>query len=167
MYELFLRPKSYLLSFPRFWTLPNQWFWFLFWSILYGVALTASNSNKLNAHLNVEIYSTSLNHVHVRFAWCHCIEVNIPDNIKKKIDCACFGSNIRTNFGFFPLLYRIVCCPAQGSPEMIGLNLLGNNRSRRISKNNIYTLEGLRCVYGLYGEFIFWVLSSLAAVYKV
>ena len=51
VYELFLRPKSwrgslyiYLLSFPRFWTLSIEWFWFLFWSILNGVTLKTSNT---------------------------------------------------------------------------------------------------------------------------
>ena len=50
VYELFLRPKSwrgslyiYLLSFPRFWTLSIERFWFLFWSILNGVTLKTSN----------------------------------------------------------------------------------------------------------------------------
>ena len=33
----------YLLSFPRFWTLSIQRFWFLFWSILNGVTLKTSN----------------------------------------------------------------------------------------------------------------------------
>ena len=51
VYELFLWPKSwpgslyiYLLSFPRFWTLSVEWFWFLFWSILNGVTLKTSNN---------------------------------------------------------------------------------------------------------------------------
>ena len=34
----------YLLSFPRFWTLSIERFWFLFWSILNGVTLKTSNS---------------------------------------------------------------------------------------------------------------------------
>ena len=33
----------YLLSFPRFWTLSIERFWFLFWSILNGVTLKTSN----------------------------------------------------------------------------------------------------------------------------
>ena len=33
----------YLLSFPRFWTLFVERFWFLFWSILNGVTLKTSN----------------------------------------------------------------------------------------------------------------------------
>ena len=33
----------YLLSFPGFWTLSIERFWFLFWSILYGVTLKTSN----------------------------------------------------------------------------------------------------------------------------
>ena len=50
VYEIFLWPKSwrgslyiYLLSFPRFWTLSIERFWFLFWSILNGVALKTTN----------------------------------------------------------------------------------------------------------------------------
>ena len=50
VYQLFLRPKSwrgslyiYLLSFPRFWALFVEWFWFLFWSILDGVTLKTSS----------------------------------------------------------------------------------------------------------------------------
>ena len=49
-YEIFLWPESwrgslylYLLSFPRFWTLSIERFWFLFWSILNGVTLKTSN----------------------------------------------------------------------------------------------------------------------------
>ena len=34
----------YLLSFPRFWTLSVDWFWFLFWSYLNGVTLKTSNT---------------------------------------------------------------------------------------------------------------------------
>ena len=33
----------YLLSFPKFWTLSIERFWFLFWSILNGVTLKTSN----------------------------------------------------------------------------------------------------------------------------
>ena len=33
----------YLLSFPRFWTLSIERFWFLFWSILNGLPLKTSN----------------------------------------------------------------------------------------------------------------------------
>ena len=50
VYEIFLWPESwrvslhiYLLSFPRFWTLSIEQFWFLFWSILNGVTLKTSN----------------------------------------------------------------------------------------------------------------------------
>ena len=35
----------YLLSFPRFWTLSIELFWFLFWSILNGVTLKTSNKS--------------------------------------------------------------------------------------------------------------------------
>ena len=35
--------EYYLLSFPRFWTLSIERFWFLFWSILNGVILKTSN----------------------------------------------------------------------------------------------------------------------------
>ena len=49
----FLWPESwrgslymYLLSFPRFWTLSIERFWFLFWSILNGVTLKTSNNYK-------------------------------------------------------------------------------------------------------------------------
>ena len=34
----------YVLSFPRFWTLSIERFWFLFWSTLNGVTLKTSNS---------------------------------------------------------------------------------------------------------------------------
>ena len=34
----------YLLSFPKFWTLSVERFWFLFWSILNGVTLKTSNT---------------------------------------------------------------------------------------------------------------------------
>ena len=51
VYEIFLWPESwrgslymYLLSFPRFWTLSIERFWFLFWSILNGVTLKTSNT---------------------------------------------------------------------------------------------------------------------------
>ena len=52
MYSIqwFLWPKSwhrsvhiYLVSFPRFWTLSIEQFWFLFWSILNDVTLKTSN----------------------------------------------------------------------------------------------------------------------------
>ena len=50
IYELFLRPKSwlgslyiYVFTFPRFWTSSIQWFWFWFWSILSRVTLKTSN----------------------------------------------------------------------------------------------------------------------------
>ena len=50
VHEIFLWPESwrgslhiYLLSFPRFWTLSIQRFWFLFRSILNGVTLKTSN----------------------------------------------------------------------------------------------------------------------------
>ena len=36
----------YLLSFPRFWTLSVEWFWFWFLSILNGVTLKTSNSKQ-------------------------------------------------------------------------------------------------------------------------
>ena len=42
----------YLLSFPRFWTLSIERFWFLFWSILNGVTLKTSNSP---SHLSLVI----------------------------------------------------------------------------------------------------------------
>ena len=54
VYEIFLWPESwrgslhiYLLSFPRFWTLLIERFWFLFWSILNGVILKTSNIQSL------------------------------------------------------------------------------------------------------------------------
>ena len=54
--EIFLWPESwrgtlymYLFSFPRFWTLSIERFWFLFWSILNGVTLKISN-NLLNSY---------------------------------------------------------------------------------------------------------------------
>ena len=54
VYEIFLWPESwrgflhiYLLSFPRFWTLSIERFWFLFWSILNGVILKTSNIQSL------------------------------------------------------------------------------------------------------------------------
>ena len=37
----------YLLSFPKFWTLSIERFWFLFWSILNGVTLKTSNTVRL------------------------------------------------------------------------------------------------------------------------
>ena len=50
VYEIFLWPESwrgslhiYLLSFPRFWTLSIERFWFLFWSILNGMTLKTRN----------------------------------------------------------------------------------------------------------------------------
>ena len=50
VYEIFLCPESwrgslyiYFLSFPRFWTLSIERFWFLLWSILNGVTLKTSN----------------------------------------------------------------------------------------------------------------------------
>ena len=54
--------------------------------------------------------SISFTYSYVRFEWYHRTGLNNPDN-KKTIYCACFGSLIWTNFGFFPLLYRILCCP--------------------------------------------------------
>ena len=49
-YGIFFWPESwrgslyiYLLSFPRFWTLSIERFWFLFWSILNDVTLKTSN----------------------------------------------------------------------------------------------------------------------------
>ena len=57
VFELYLWPKSWrgslyihLLSFPRFWTLSIEWFWFLFWSILNGVTLKTSNCAILGHH---------------------------------------------------------------------------------------------------------------------
>ena len=50
VYEIFLWPEIwrgslyiYLLSFPRFWTLSIERFWFLLWSILNGVTQKTSN----------------------------------------------------------------------------------------------------------------------------
>ena len=39
----------YLLSFPRFWTLSIERFWFLFWNIWNGVTPKTSNSNPVRS----------------------------------------------------------------------------------------------------------------------
>ena len=44
----------YLLSFPRFWTLSIELFWFLFWSILNAVTLKTSNSQRYLFTFNSE-----------------------------------------------------------------------------------------------------------------
>ena len=40
-----------------------------------------------------------------------------PDN-KKTIDCECLPSYVRQNFGFFPLLTRIVYCLANARQQL-------------------------------------------------
>ena len=51
--NLKLGESLYLLSFPRFWTLSIERFWFLFWSILNGVTLKTSNSKLLTLTLTL------------------------------------------------------------------------------------------------------------------
>ena len=84
VYEIFLWPESwrgplymYLLSFPRFWTLSIERFWFLFWSILNGVTLKISNTRALfNFFRNVMNYSNFWKIDWTLFDWIseYCLE---------------------------------------------------------------------------------------------
>ena len=58
-----------------------------------------------NGHLVSAYTLESLNLIHVRFARYHRAGLNTPDN-KKTIYWACFGSFIRTNFGFFSAIVQ-------------------------------------------------------------
>ena len=61
VYRIFFWHKSwwgslyiYLLSFPRFWTLSIERFWFWFWSILNGVTLKTCNTGIINNESDLE-----------------------------------------------------------------------------------------------------------------
>ena len=73
-----------------------------------------------NGHLVSAYTLESLNLIHVRFARYHRAGLNTPDN-KKTIYWACFGSFIRTNFGFFSAIVQNSVLPR--------LRLASNNGS--------------------------------------
>ena len=75
----------YLLSFPRFWTLSIEWFWFLCWSILNGVTLkTVSLKLRYPAFTELAWWFTSLSafdffHNHWYIIWDRAKSAGLVD----------------------------------------------------------------------------------------